>query len=72
MIPDAVGMSTVPECLVAVHCGMRVAAFSIITNLAAGMSAVELSHEETLSNAETAADDLSLLLTDFVSGLSTA
>lgn len=69
---DAVGMSTVPECLVAVHCGMRVAAFSIITNLAAGMSAVELSHKETLSNAATAADDLSLLLTDFVSGLSAA
>jgi xanthosine phosphorylase len=66
---DAVGMSTVPECLVAVHSGMRVAAFSIITNLAAGMSKVELSHEETLSNAATAEDDLSLLLTDFISGL---
>ncbi|MBS3650178.1 purine-nucleoside phosphorylase [Pseudaminobacter sp. 19-2017] len=43
----AVGMSTVPEVILARFLGLRVAACSVITNLAAGMSAVELSHEET-------------------------
>ena len=44
---DAVGMSTVPEVILSRFLGMRVLAFSIITNLAAGMSGAELSHEET-------------------------
>ena len=43
----AVGMSTVPEVIIARFLGLRVAACSVITNLAAGMSAVELSHQET-------------------------
>jgi purine-nucleoside phosphorylase len=43
----AVGMSTVPEVILARFLGLRVAACSVITNLAAGMSEVELSHEET-------------------------
>src|SRR4051812_28023768 len=41
---DAVGMSTVPECLTAVHCGMKVAALSLITNLGAGLAPGALSH----------------------------
>jgi len=44
---DAVGMSTVPEVILARFLGMKVAAFSVITNLAAGMTGRELSHEET-------------------------
>ncbi|WP_274626806.1 purine-nucleoside phosphorylase [Arvimicrobium flavum] len=44
---NAVGMSTVPEVILARFLGMRVAACSVITNLAAGMSAGELSHQET-------------------------
>ena len=52
---DAVGMSTVPEVILARHCGLRVAAVSAITNLAEGMGGEPLSHEQTLRNAEIAA-----------------
>lgn len=44
---DAVGMSTVPEVILARFLGLRVAACSIITNLGAGMSEDELSHQGT-------------------------
>jgi purine-nucleoside phosphorylase len=49
---DAVGMSTVPEAIVARQCGMNVAAVSCITNLAAGISKENLSHAEVLETAE--------------------
>ena len=49
---DAVGMSTVPETIVARQCGLRVAGLSCITNLAAGRSAQPLSHAEVLETAE--------------------
>ncbi|MEM9665901.1 MAG: purine-nucleoside phosphorylase, partial [Bacteroidota bacterium] len=45
---DAVGMSTVPEVLMAHRLGMRVLALSTITNPAAGLSPVPLSHDEVL------------------------
>jgi len=67
---DAVGMSTVPECLVARHCGMRVAAISTITNLAAGMTGEAISHEQSLAVGAEAAEDLSRLLPEFLAGLS--
>lgn len=44
---DAVGMSTVPEVILARFLGMKVAAASVITNFGAGMSQGELGHEET-------------------------
>jgi xanthosine phosphorylase len=66
---DAVGMSTVHETAVARHCGLRVAAVSAITNFAEGMSDVPLSHEQTLSDAQRAADDLAPLLVRFVEQL---
>ena len=49
---DAVGMSTVPEAIVARQCGLNVAAVSCITNLAAGISPEKLSHAEVLETAE--------------------
>ena len=49
---DAVGMSTVPEAMVARQCGLNVAAISCITNLAAGISKEKLSHAEVLETAE--------------------
>ncbi len=49
---DAVGMSTVPEVIIARHCNLRVAAIAGITNFAAGMSNEILSHEHTLQTAE--------------------
>ena len=63
---DAVGMSTGPEVIVARHCGLKVAAISAITNLAAGMNPEELTHLGTLQNAGVAAKDLTQLLLAFL------
>ena len=48
---DAVGMSTVPEAIVANYCGMKVLGISCISNSASGISDVKLSHEEVIANA---------------------
>jgi xanthosine phosphorylase len=66
---DAIGMSTVHETAVARHCGLRVAAISAISNFAEGMSDVALSHDQTLSDAQRAAEDLAPLLVRFVERL---
>ena len=69
---DAVGMSTVQETILARHCGLRVAAVSVITNLAEGMTDEPLSHEQTLRAAEAGAGDLTRLLLDFIPRLTDA
>ena len=63
---DAVGMSVVPEVILARHCGMRVACVAAITNLAAGMSKEKLSHEGTLRFGEIAARKLTKIIPEFI------
>ena len=61
----AVGMSTVPEVILAIHAGLKVVAVSAITNLAEGMGGEALSHEQTLRYANAAAGDLTRLIIEF-------
>jgi purine-nucleoside phosphorylase len=62
---DAVGMSTVPEAVVARQCGLRVAAVSCLTNPAAGLGNRTLSHAEVLATAERVKTAGARLLKDF-------
>jgi len=59
---DAVGMSTVPEVILARFLGLRVAAISTITNMAAGMSSEAISHEHTKAMAPIGAAKLEKVL----------
>jgi purine-nucleoside phosphorylase len=67
---DMVGMSTVMETVAARQLGMKVLAFSVITNRAAGLWGQQLSHEEVLATGAQAADNLTRLLAAIVEELS--
>lgn len=62
----AVGMSTVPEVIAANHLGLRVAALSCITNLAAGLSNRKLSHDEVTETAKKVEKDFCNFLNGFI------
>ena len=66
---DCVGMSTVPEAITASHMGIRVAAMSCITNMAAGISGNPLSEQEVLDNAALASENSCALVKEFVKRL---
>ena len=63
---DAVGMSTVPEVIMARYHNLEVVGISCITNLAAGISGKKVSHEEVLEVGKVAQVKLAKLLTEFV------
>jgi len=64
---DLVGMSTVPEAIAARHMGARILGISLVTNLAAGISPLPLSHEEVQETAYVARERV----TAFIDGLRT-
>ncbi len=63
---DAVGMSTVPESLVASHMGMEVLGISCLTNMASGILDQKLSHQEVLDVASKANESFSKLITKII------
>ncbi len=66
---DAVGMSTACEAIAARHMGMEVAGISCISNLAAGISPVPLSHDEVKRAADQAAEKFGRLVYRVISGM---
>jgi purine-nucleoside phosphorylase len=67
---DVVGMSTVPEAIVARHAGMDVLAFALVTNAAAGVTGAPISHKEVLEAGAKAAPMLAKLIRRVVLRLS--
>jgi len=63
---DAIGMSIVPEVILARHAGLRVLGLLAVTNLAAGLSSERITHEGTLQYGEIAARKLVKLIPEFI------
>jgi len=63
---DAVGMSTVPETILARRVGLRCAAVSLMTNYAAGVGSDKLGHDQTLAVARESEDRMRRLLRGFL------
>lgn len=63
---DAVGMSTVPEVIVARHAGLKVLGISCISNMAAGILDQPLSHEEVIETTEKARETFLLFVKEII------
>jgi purine-nucleoside phosphorylase len=63
---DAIGMSTVPEIIAAQSLGMKVVGISLISNLAAGISSMKLSHEEVTQTAKRVKGRFTALMKEFI------
>ena len=67
---DAVGMSTVPEAIIANHSQVKVIGISCITNMAAGVSKTPLSHQEVIETSEKVKDKFTFLVEGIIEGIS--
>ena len=63
---NAVGMSTVPEAIVANYCGLKVLGISCLTNYAAGVSDYPLNHQEVIDTANRVKESFKQLLSEFI------
>ncbi|MDR0427177.1 MAG: purine-nucleoside phosphorylase [Dysgonamonadaceae bacterium] len=66
---DAVGMSTIPEVIVARQAGMNVLAFSVITDLGIYGKITEVSHDDVLNAAETAQPKMTFIIEEIIKQL---
>ena len=66
---DAVGMSTVPETIVAVHSGLQVLGVSCITNMAAGVLDQPINHQEVMETGRRVRGEFAALLTRVIERL---
>ncbi|SHK81202.1 purine-nucleoside phosphorylase [Chitinophaga jiangningensis] len=66
---DAVGMSTVPEVIVAAHCGLKVFAMSVITDIGIREEENTITHEEVLEAAHAAEPKLTLIFSELIGQL---
>jgi xanthosine phosphorylase len=69
---DAVGMSVVPEVIIARHCGLKVVCVAAITNAAAGLSKEKVTHAATLHYGEISARKLIKLIPEFLKEVNNA
>lgn len=63
---DLVGMSTIPEAIVANYCGIKVLAISLVTNLASGISKTQLNHEEVVAAGKAAGEKFTKLVREII------
>ena len=68
---DVVGMSTVPEAIVARHAGIEVLALALVSNAAAGVSGTPITHEEVLEAGKKAGPELARLIERVIARIST-
>ena len=66
---DVVGMSMVPEIIIAKHCGLECLAVSVVVNLASGLTNTHITHEETILNSNQASNNMTTLIQEFINRL---